>query len=76
LDGRARVDFYPVKNQRIVTQVLLKEYFDLNVELPENYLCPPVPQRLNYLLWVQELLILSGDLIDKEHRESLLGFDM
>ena len=38
------------------TQAILQEYFKLSVELAGNYLCPTVPNRLNYICWVKDLL--------------------
>lgn len=40
-----------------LTTALLKRDFQLDFEMPLNHLCPPVPQRLNYLLWVDDLLL-------------------
>ncbi|KAK1984674.1 hypothetical protein LZ30DRAFT_585679 [Colletotrichum cereale] len=39
-----------------LTKTLLKNDFGLEVELPENRLCPPVPNRHNYILWLKGLL--------------------
>eukprot|EP00475_Leptophrys_vorax_P030056 TRINITY_DN44713_c0_g1_i1.p1 TRINITY_DN44713_c0_g1~~TRINITY_DN44713_c0_g1_i1.p1 ORF type:complete len:287 (-),score=52.25 TRINITY_DN44713_c0_g1_i1:25-885(-) len=64
------IDFSHPDASRQLTIFTLLEYFDIQVELPENRLCPPVPQRLNYLLWIQDLLTLS----DNQHLVS--GFDI
>jgi 23S rRNA A1618 N6-methylase RlmF len=34
---------------------LLLHNFHLQIDLPTNHLCPPVPNRLNYLCWLSEL---------------------
>ena len=40
---------------KLTTLTLLNEYC-LRMELPENVLCPPVPNRLNYLHWLKSTL--------------------
>lgn len=32
------------------------EIEDLNIDLPINHLIPRVPQRINYILWIEDLL--------------------
>ena len=40
-----------------LTRALLKEDFGLNLPcMPKGYLCPPVPNRLNYVCWLKQLL--------------------
>ena len=55
---------------RVLAQTLLKEDFDLDVELPTNSLIPRVPQRLNYVLWIDELLRHNG------FSEDVVGIDI
>ncbi|ORX56176.1 hypothetical protein DM01DRAFT_1334670 [Hesseltinella vesiculosa] len=40
-----------------LTICLLKRDFDLNVQLPLTRLIPPIPNRLNYILWIEDLLM-------------------
>ena len=40
----------------MLTKVLLLHDFGLNINLPPNRLCPPIPNRINYLCWLSELL--------------------
>ncbi|KAI0869038.1 hypothetical protein GGS24DRAFT_506177 [Hypoxylon argillaceum] len=39
-----------------LTKTLLQEDFGLEIHLPPDRLCPPVPNRHNYLLWLKDLL--------------------
>eukprot|EP00965_Chrysotila_dentata_P146961 4851695-Pleurochrysis_carterae.AAC.6 len=44
-----------------LTRALLLGDFGLRWELPTGRLCPTVPSRLNYLLWLQDLLHQGGE---------------
>ncbi|RAK75010.1 DUF890 domain protein [Aspergillus fijiensis CBS 313.89] len=46
---------------RQLTKSLLQRDFGLKVNIPDKRLCPPVPNRLNYILWLQDLLDTTGD---------------
>ena len=39
-----------------LTQTLLLHDFKLKWEIPQGFLCPPVPNRANYLHWIEDLL--------------------
>ncbi|CEJ62202.1 hypothetical protein PMG11_10710 [Penicillium brasilianum] len=51
-----QLDFHDETAVRQLTISLLQHDFGLKVELPADRLCPPVPNRLNYIIWVQDLL--------------------
>ncbi|KAI0273225.1 hypothetical protein BGY98DRAFT_1090782 [Russula aff. rugulosa BPL654] len=50
------IDFHDETSQRRLTQALLHRDFDIQLEIPDNRLCPPVPNRLNYVLWLQDIV--------------------
>ncbi|KAM7187337.1 putative DUF890 domain containing protein [Naviculisporaceae sp. PSN 640] len=43
-----------------LTKTLLKQDFGLEIELPHDRLCPPIPNRHNYILWLKTLLDTSS----------------
>jgi len=43
-----------------ITKVLLRDDFQLNFNAPLTRLCPPLKQRLNYMLWVKNLRMFKG----------------
>ncbi|CAB3220738.1 unnamed protein product [Arctia plantaginis] len=54
--GKVTIDFKDANSLRILTKCLLKTDFNLNVEIPEDRLVPTLPLRLNYILWLEDLL--------------------
>lgn len=56
LTGRPVVNFKEPKAVRALTCTLLKEDFDLTIEIPLERLIPTVPLRLNYIHWVEDLI--------------------
>jgi 23S rRNA (adenine1618-N6)-methyltransferase len=45
---------------RQLTTTLLRRDFGLNMELPDDRLCPPVPNRLSYVVWIKSLIESDG----------------
>ncbi|KAI8436862.1 hypothetical protein MSG28_010314 [Choristoneura fumiferana] len=68
--GKVTIDFKDPKSLRILTKCLLKSDFNLNVEIPEDRLVPTLPLRLNYILWIEDLL----KAIDKDN--NVRGLDI
>jgi len=60
-------------NHRELTCALLMHDFGLKLELPIDQLCPPVPNRANYIYWLCDLL--SENSPDIAH-SSIRGIDM
>ncbi|KAF8359872.1 mett-10 [Pristionchus pacificus] len=59
-NGKVHLDFADDAAVRALTRALLKQDFALDVDLPSGSLCPRVPQRLNYLLWIEDVIVASG----------------
>ena len=60
-NGNATIDYKNSEAVRILTRTLLSKDFNLDVELPPNRLIPAVPQRLNYVLWIEDLVSLLNE---------------
>lgn len=58
----AKLNFSEPAALRALTCALLHRDFNLTIEIPLNKLIPTVPSRLNYLLWVQDLLAAAGSI--------------
>ena len=51
----SNVDF---EFNKSLSSAILKHYFQLSLpSIPNGYLCPPIPNRLNYILWIQNELL-------------------
>ncbi|XP_045497856.1 U6 small nuclear RNA (adenine-(43)-N(6))-methyltransferase [Colias croceus] len=68
--GKISIDFKDPHALRVLTACLLKSDFNLDVVIPKDRLVPTLPLRLNYVLWIEDLL----NAIDR--RESIYGIDI
>ncbi|MFH4975049.1 hypothetical protein AB6A40_001758 [Gnathostoma spinigerum] len=59
-DGKIYINFRDTDAVRALSRVLLHNDFGLTVELPPDCLVPRIPQKLNYVLWIDDLLKLNG----------------
>ncbi|EDV55945.1 U6 small nuclear RNA (adenine-(43)-N(6))-methyltransferase isoform X2 [Drosophila erecta] len=56
LNGKVSVNFRNEKTLRELTKMLLKEYYDLDVDFAPGSLVPTLALRLNYILWLEDLM--------------------
>uniref|UniRef100_T1ITX6 U6 small nuclear RNA (adenine-(43)-N(6))-methyltransferase n=1 Tax=Strigamia maritima TaxID=126957 RepID=T1ITX6_STRMM len=71
-DGKMMIDFKNPEALRLYTQALLKKDFGLIVDLPTDRLVPTLTLRLNYILWIEDLLNL---LMTKDNKQ-VKGIDI
>jgi 23S rRNA (adenine1618-N6)-methyltransferase len=50
------LDFQDPTTIQTLSQAILKTDFGLDVQVPDDRLCPPIPNRWNYVAWIQGLL--------------------
>ncbi|KAJ6896858.1 Ribosomal RNA large subunit methyltransferase F-like [Populus alba x Populus x berolinensis] len=75
-DGRPRIDWTNFNSTRELTRVLLLHDNGLNWWIPNGQLCPTVPNRSNYVHWIEDLL--SSDIIpnNNSNGDIVRGFDI
>jgi 23S rRNA (adenine1618-N6)-methyltransferase len=55
--GDASVNFFDPKAVKALNKALLKEFYEINYwDIPDTYLCPPIPGRADYIHHVADLL--------------------
>jgi 23S rRNA A1618 N6-methylase RlmF len=55
-EKRGRIDWKNAEATKALTITLLLKDFNYQIFLPDNFLCPPIPNRLNYICWLSDLL--------------------
>lgn len=50
------VDFKDADSSIALTEAILEHDFGIHVNLRRDRLCPPVPNRINYIAWLQDLM--------------------
>ncbi|KAG9585504.1 hypothetical protein KCU86_g15405, partial [Aureobasidium melanogenum] len=75
--ANGHVDFQDPKALQQLTKSILKRDFDLELDLPDDRLCPPVPVRYNYVRWLQDLMDTTSDVDVKDHsKQEITGLDI
>lgn len=55
--GDASIDFSNAQAVKALNQALLKQFYEVLVwDIPKQYLCPPIPGRVDYLHYIADLL--------------------
>jgi 23S rRNA A1618 N6-methylase RlmF len=56
INFKTTIDFSNPESLRALTTALMKYLCGVEWTIPKGKLCPRVPNRLNYLMWVRELM--------------------
>ena len=60
--GDESVDFSNPQAVKMLNKALLKYFYDVNFwDIPDDYLCPPIPGRADYIHHVADLLAAGND---------------
>ena len=75
--GDASIDFSNPQAVKALNQALLKQFYNISVwHIPNQYLCPPIPGRADYLHYLADLLNVTNagkTLINKNVRVLDIG---
>ncbi|KAJ0667876.1 putative 23S rRNA (adenine(1618)-N(6))-methyltransferase [Helianthus annuus] len=75
-EGKPKIDWKDFNATRELTRVLLLHDHSITWWIPDGQLCPTVPNRSNYIHWIEDLL--SSDIIPNYHGDNniIKGFDI
>ncbi len=60
--GEESIDFADPNAVKILNKALLKHFYGIDFwEIPDNYLCPPIPGRADYIHYIADLLAAKND---------------
>lgn len=73
--GTLTLDFSDAKAVKCLNLALLKHYYDIDFwEIPDGFLCPPIPGRADYIHYLADLLSQSnGNTLPKRARVLDIG---
>jgi 23S rRNA (adenine1618-N6)-methyltransferase len=55
------IDFFNPEAVRMLNKALLKHFYDIDWCIPQNYLCPPIPGRADYIHYMADLMGLCNN---------------
>jgi len=60
--GNLSLDFHDPAAVKVLNRALLKHYYALaHWDIPDGYLCPPIPGRADYIHYLADLLAMDND---------------
>ncbi len=70
--GTASVDFSNPIAVKTLNKAILKVYYNIHWNLPGDYLCPPIPGRVDYIHYIADLLEAQMGLIPRGEQITVL----
>lgn len=59
--GQKTINFQDINAVRMLNRALLKTYYNVKFwDIPEHYLCPPIPGRVDYIHYLADLLAANN----------------
>lgn len=66
IHGNESIDYTNPCAVKTLNKSLLKHFYDLDWDIPEHFLCPPIPGRVDYIHHIADLLAVSNGGIPPE----------
>ncbi|MBA2369515.1 MAG: 23S rRNA (adenine(1618)-N(6))-methyltransferase RlmF [Candidatus Protochlamydia sp.] len=71
--GNESINFANPMAVKMLNKAILKAFYNLTWDIPEHYLCPPIPGRADYIHYVADLLAeFNGGVIPQGNTVSIL----
>ena len=71
--GRESIDFANPIAVKILNKAILKVFYDITWDIPEPFLCPPIPGRADYIHYIADLLgVYNGGIIPRGKKVFIL----
>jgi len=68
--GQRTIDFQDVQAVRMLNRALLKTHYSIDFwDIPEGYLCPPIPGRVDYIHYLADLLASGNNQVIPRGRD-------
>ncbi|CAI2173816.1 17699_t:CDS:10 [Funneliformis geosporum] len=74
-EGKPYIDYKNPEAVRELTYCLLRDDFNLVLDIPLDTLCPPIPSRLNYIHWIEDL-VSSTESHEDLDQNTIYGIDI
>lgn len=69
--GDLSIDFFNPEAVKTLNKALLKHHYSIHFwDLPKNYLCPPIPGRVDYIHYIADLIN------DTSNNKTIIGLDI
>lgn len=73
-DATKTINFSDPKAVKSLNAALLVHYYQIDWDIPDNYLCPPIPGRADYVHYLADLLGISNKVSSQER--NIKGLDI
>lgn len=75
--GNTSIDFTNPQAVKVLNAALLRHYYRLEYwDIPDGYLCPPVPGRADYIHGIADLLKSASSNLKNERGQDIRGLDI